>query len=53
VVDRGEVLFHKIGCVNCHVETVGGVNNIYSDLLLHDLGPALSDPVPALPKTIS
>ncbi|MCU0879212.1 MAG: hypothetical protein MUF06_15620 [Pirellulaceae bacterium] len=45
----GKVLFEQIGCSQCHVESIGPVKGIYSDLLLHDLGPGLADPVPAAP----
>jgi hypothetical protein len=45
----GEKLFHKIGCSACHVEQVGPALGIYSDLLLHDMGPELADPVAAFP----
>ncbi|MCA9121141.1 MAG: hypothetical protein H6822_17385 [Planctomycetaceae bacterium] len=50
-VERGEVLFHGIGCAACHAASVGGVDGIYGDLLLHDMGPGLADPVPARPQT--
>ncbi len=50
----GEALFSDLGCVGCHVPTLrtGGseievLNNVefhpYTDLLLHDMGPALDD----------
>jgi CxxC motif-containing protein (DUF1111 family) len=42
---RGRSLFASIGCAACHVEQVGTVTGIYSDLLLHDMGPGLADPV--------
>ena len=51
-VEHGYKVFHKIGCAACHVETVGPAQGIYSDLLLHDLGPALSDPVEAQPTYV-
>jgi CxxC motif-containing protein (DUF1111 family) len=35
---RGEALFHKIGCASCHMPDLGGVQGIYSDLLLHRVG---------------
>jgi CxxC motif-containing protein (DUF1111 family) len=47
-VGRGEKLFESCGCLACHVRDVGEVRGIYGDLLLHDLGSALADPVPAL-----
>jgi CxxC motif-containing protein (DUF1111 family) len=46
-VARGEKRFEQIGCANCHVQQVAHINGIYSDLLLHDMGEALEDPVPA------
>jgi CxxC motif-containing protein (DUF1111 family) len=52
VVEHGYQVFHTIGCAACHVETVGSAQGIYSDLLLHDLGPALSDPVEAQPTYV-
>lgn len=53
-VSRGDSLFNMIGCNRCHVPTLQtgdhpvpalanrGVE-IYSDLLLHDMGPGLTD----------
>ena len=49
-VQRGTVVFEKIGCVVCHVPDVGPVAGLYSDLLLHDMGSNLSDPSPAIPE---
>jgi len=51
--EEGERIFESIGCVNCHIPTfVTGTNQsaaldrkrfrIYSDLLLHDMGPELA-----------
>jgi CxxC motif-containing protein (DUF1111 family) len=54
-VMRGETLFAQMGCVNCHVpnqntgtatpflELQNQTIHPYSDLLLHDMGPDLSD----------
>src|SRR5580658_2253789 len=54
-VIRGEALFAEIGCVNCHapnqhtgpehpfLELENQVIHPYTDLLLHDMGPDLSD----------
>ncbi len=53
-VRRGEVLFEQVGCATCHVPSLRtGPNPIpsldrvaaplYSDLLLHDMGPELAD----------
>jgi hypothetical protein len=39
----GRRLFNEVGCASCHVASLGGVQGIYSDLLLHDLGQSLSD----------
>lgn len=46
---RGEARFTEIGCAACHVRQVAEVAGIYSDLLLHDMGKGLEDPVPANP----
>lgn len=54
VVEQGESLFSSIGCARCHVPTMTtGPNpiealsnvdvNLYSDLLLHDMGAGLAD----------
>ncbi len=40
---RGEHIFAEVGCVSCHVESVGPAKRVFSDLLLHDMGPVLSD----------
>ena len=53
-VERGDALFKSLQCAACHVPSmVTGVNEIaqlsqveaalYSDLLLHDMGPELAD----------
>jgi len=51
----GESMFHSVGCTACHMPKLGDVAGVYSDLLLHDMGPDLADPVPAVPalKVIS
>ena len=36
-VVRGEKLFTSVGCADCHVPNVGGVNGVYSDFSLHSL----------------
>lgn len=46
----GEKLFHRVGCVDCHVEDVGPAKGIFSDLLLHDMGLALADEMAAVPE---
>lgn len=51
---RGHGLFHKIGCATCHTPSMRTGSNpiaaldrkvvhLYSDLLLHDMGPDLED----------
>jgi CxxC motif-containing protein (DUF1111 family) len=42
-LDTGKAQFAKIGCAACHAPDLGGVEGIYSDLLLHNLGPELGD----------
>jgi CxxC motif-containing protein (DUF1111 family) len=39
----GRALFARTGCTSCHTPKLGDVKGIYSDLLLHDLGPQLGD----------
>ena len=48
LVTRGATLFRAAGCVACHTPSLPGSQGevpLYSDLLLHDLGPALDDGV--------
>jgi CxxC motif-containing protein (DUF1111 family) len=48
LVTRGAALFRAAGCVACHTPSLPGSLGevpLYSDLLLHDLGPALDDGV--------
>lgn len=47
VIANGLATFEKIGCAVCHVPNPGGVPGVFSDLLLHDMGPGLTDPAPA------
>jgi CxxC motif-containing protein (DUF1111 family) len=42
-IKNGKATFKAIGCANCHVPKLGDVAGIYSDLLLHDMSPQLSD----------
>jgi mono/diheme cytochrome c family protein len=35
VVERGEMLFGRVGCVACHTPEIAGVSGIYGDFLLH------------------
>jgi CxxC motif-containing protein (DUF1111 family) len=37
----GKRLFHSIGCTDCHTPSLGSVDGIYSDLLLHRMGQDL------------
>ena len=44
----GEAVFERIGCAACHVRGLvspRGLIPLYSDLLLHDMGPELADGV--------
>jgi CxxC motif-containing protein (DUF1111 family) len=45
VPDRalGRQHFEDVGCASCHRASLGSVDGLYSDLLLHDLGPGLAD----------
>jgi CxxC motif-containing protein (DUF1111 family) len=43
MIADGRRLFSKVGCANCHSASLGEVASIYSDLLLHDMGPELGD----------
>ena len=52
-VTRGREAFKAIGCAVCHAPDLGGVNGLYSDLLLHDMGPYLYDYDAAEPHVIS
>ncbi len=42
-VDEGSRTFRSIGCAACHTPDLGQARDIYSDLLLHDMGGSLSD----------
>ncbi|WP_197456016.1 di-heme oxidoredictase family protein [Stieleria neptunia] len=46
---RGEQVFASIGCAVCHRPSLGPAQGIYSDLLLHDMGPKSYDLNPADP----
>lgn len=41
-IDGGRQAFEEIGCADCHRPTLGNIDGIYSDLLLHDMGPDLT-----------
>lgn len=45
-VQRGQNLFNQLACSDCHLPEIafgGKVLKLYSDLLLHDMGPGLAD----------
>jgi CxxC motif-containing protein (DUF1111 family) len=42
-VAAGRSLFEAAGCATCHRSQLGSAEGIHSDLLLHDMGPALTD----------
>jgi CxxC motif-containing protein (DUF1111 family) len=39
----GRAVFSTIGCATCHAPSMGQVDGLYSDLLLHDLGDRIRD----------
>lgn len=39
----GRTQFLRIGCAECHRPSLGGVEGIYSDLLLHDMSESMGD----------
>jgi hypothetical protein len=41
-VEAGRRAFEEIGCADCHRPSLGNIEGIYSDLLLHDMGPDLT-----------
>ncbi len=43
LIEAGEATFKSIGCTSCHLPKLGDVEGIYSDLLLHDMGPRPGD----------
>jgi CxxC motif-containing protein (DUF1111 family) len=48
LVTQGASLFRSAGCIACHTASLPGAAGpvpLYSDLLLHDMGPALDDGV--------
>jgi CxxC motif-containing protein (DUF1111 family) len=55
-IGKGKILFSSVGCDQCHTaklstgnSTIAALNNkpafLYSDLLIHDMGPGLADGV--------
>lgn len=51
IAEHGRLIFDQVGCNACHVERLGQAEFVYSDLLLHDMGSSLSDPLPAPSET--
>lgn len=45
--ELGRRAFEDVGCAVCHVPNLDGVSGLFSDLLVHDLGPTLADRVAA------
>jgi CxxC motif-containing protein (DUF1111 family) len=41
-IEAGRQAFEQIGCADCHRPSLGNIDGIYSDLLLHDMGPELT-----------
>ena len=37
--ERGKIIFEQTGCADCHIEDLGGVEQIYSDFHLYNLEP--------------
>jgi mono/diheme cytochrome c family protein len=35
--ERGKLLFHQVGCADCHTPEIDGVAGVYSDFMLHRL----------------
>ena len=46
-VRQGERIFASTGCAVCHVPDMGPAQGVYSDFLLHDMGPTFADRVAA------
>ncbi len=42
-MQEGRRLFAAVGCASCHAPSLGDIQGLYSDLLLHDMGPSLTD----------
>jgi CxxC motif-containing protein (DUF1111 family) len=40
-IEAGRLAFEEVGCADCHRSSLGNINGIYSDLLLHDMGQDL------------
>ena len=47
--ERGQQLFTTVGCAKCHIPNIVRVGQpvfAFTDLLLHDMGPAMADGIP-------
>src|SRR5262249_59448301 len=42
-VQDGKKRFEEAGCATCHTPKLGSIDRLFSDLLLHDMGPELAD----------
>ncbi len=42
---EGERLFAEVGCVNCHVPTLGDVEGAYTDMCTYAMGPEAADQI--------
>jgi CxxC motif-containing protein (DUF1111 family) len=42
-IQHGERVFAAVGCADCHRPSIDSVEGLYSDLLVHDMGPQLAD----------
>lgn len=51
-VELGAEIFDQCLCTACHVPNLGFIEGIYSDLLLHDMGPRLCDGSGAIPELL-
>src|SRR4030095_14519875 len=56
-VANGRKHFHAVGCAECHVASLGSIDGLYSDLLLHRMGVQLvsggsyTSPPPGVPDS--
>ncbi len=46
LVKRGEEVFVEIGCAQCHAQSLGGIDGIYSDFHLYNLEPLIASSGP-------
>lgn len=42
-VRKGREAFGRVGCTDCHLPSLGLVDGLFSDLMLHDMGDELAD----------